>query len=78
MALTLRAVLRLALRQTDGLIGSILHLCGPNLVVPDRSTLNPRAETLDVPRPSHHVGPVHLRVDCCGACLLEIPDFGGA
>jgi hypothetical protein len=29
-ALTLRAVFRLALRQTEGLIGSILHLLGLN------------------------------------------------
>src|SRR6478752_9449673 len=32
--LTLRAVFRLALRQTEGLIGSILQLLGLNLSVP--------------------------------------------
>jgi hypothetical protein len=42
-ALTLRAVFRLALRQTEGLIGSILRLLG--LTVPDHSTLSRRAET---------------------------------
>ena len=44
-ALTLRAVFRLALRQTEGLIGSILQLLGLDLAVPDHSTLSRRAET---------------------------------
>jgi hypothetical protein len=34
-ALTLRAVFRLAMRQTEGLIGSILQLLGLNLPVPE-------------------------------------------
>src|SRR3712207_9486399 len=50
-ALTLRAVFRLALRQTEGLIGSALRLLGLDLPVPDHSTLSRRAETLAVPRP---------------------------
>src|SRR3712207_2413689 len=50
-ALTLRAVFRLALRQTEGLIGSVLRLLGLDLPVPDHSTLSRRAETLAVPRP---------------------------
>jgi DDE family transposase len=49
--LTLRAVFGLALRQTEGLIGSILRLLGLDLAVPDHSTLSRRAETLEVPRP---------------------------
>ncbi|CAA9251529.1 MAG: hypothetical protein AVDCRST_MAG04-2138, partial [uncultured Acetobacteraceae bacterium] len=48
-ALTLRAVFRLALRQTEGLIGSILALLGLDLGVPDHSTLSRRAEALEVP-----------------------------
>ena len=40
-ALTLRAVFRLALRQTEGLIGSIVGLLGLSLAVPDHSTLSP-------------------------------------
>ena len=36
-ALILRAVFRLALRQTEGLIGSVLHLLGLDLPVPDHS-----------------------------------------
>ena len=50
-ALTLRTVFRLALRQTEGLIGSVLQLLGLDLPVPDHSTLSRRAETLEVPRP---------------------------
>ena len=38
-ALTLRAVFRLALRQTEGLIGSILRLLGLELAVLDHTTL---------------------------------------
>ena len=70
-ALTLRAVFRLALRQTEGLIGSILHLLGLDLSVPDHSTLSRRAETLEVPRPrsSPDSGPVHLLVDSTGLKL---------
>src|SRR5215207_8726558 len=49
-ALTLRAVFRLALRQTEGLIGSLIHLLGLALSVPDHTTLSRRAETLEVPR----------------------------
>jgi hypothetical protein len=69
-ALTLRAVLRLALRQTEGLIGSILRLLGLDLAVPDHSTLSRRAATLEVPRPCPHSrGPVHLLVDRTGLRL---------
>jgi hypothetical protein len=59
-ALTLRAVFRLALRQTEGLIGSIIDLLGLSLAVPTFSTLSRRAETVEVPRPragSGHAGP---------------------
>jgi hypothetical protein len=69
-ALTLRAVFRLALRQTEGLIGSILHLLGLDLPVPDHSTLSRRAETLEVPKPRPSSrGPVHLLVDSTGLRL---------
>ena len=46
-ALALRAVFRLALRQTEGLIGSVIGLLGLDLAVPDHSTLCRRAETLE-------------------------------
>jgi hypothetical protein len=68
-ALTLRAVFRLALRQTEGLIGSILRLLGLDLAVPDHSTLSRRAENLEVPRPRSGSEPVHLLVDSTGLRL---------
>ena len=70
-ALTLRAVFRLAWRQTEGLIGSLLQLLGLDLAVPDHSTLSRRAETLQVPRPRSGSGsePLHLLVDSTGLRL---------
>ena len=50
-ALTLREVFGLALRQTEGLIGSVMGLLGLDLAVPDHSTLSRRAATVEVPRP---------------------------
>jgi len=69
--LTLRAVFQLALRQTEGLIGSVIRLLGLDLAVPDHSTLSRRAETLEVPRPRSSAGtePVHLLVDSTGLKL---------
>src|ERR671932_334884 len=68
-ALTLRAVFRLGLRQTEGLIGSILRLLGLDLAVPDHTTLSRRAGTLEVPCPRSGSGPVHLLVDSTGLRL---------
>src|SRR3954469_6749021 len=69
--LTLRAVFRLAFRQTEGLIGSIIGLLDLDLPVPDHTTLSRRAATLEVPRPRSssrteaggEAEPVHLLVD---------------
>ena len=76
-ALTLRAVFRLALRQTEGLIGSILHLLGLDLAVPDHSTLSRRAETLEVPRPGtrRNAEPLHLLVDSTGVKLCGASEW---
>jgi len=76
-ALTLKAVFRLALRQTEGLIGSVIRLLGLDLSVPDHTTLSRRAETLEVPRPrsdsrteaGRDPEPVHLLVDSTGLKL---------
>jgi hypothetical protein len=69
-ALTLRTVFRLALRQTEGLIRSIIGLLGLALAVPDHSTLSRRAETLWVPpRPRLGSEPLHLLVDSTGLKL---------
>jgi hypothetical protein len=68
-ALTLRAVFRLALRQTEGLVASIVALLGLDVAVPDHSTISRRAETLEVPRPRPGREPVHLLVDSTGLKL---------
>jgi Transposase DDE domain len=76
-ALTLRAVFRLALRQTEGLIGSLMRLLGLDLPIPDHTTLSRRAATLEVPRPrsgsspdaEREAAPVHLLVDSTGLKL---------
>src|SRR5690349_24822782 len=68
-ALTLRAVFRLGLRQTEGLIGSILRLLGLDLAVPDHTTLSRRAATLEVPRPRPTGGAVYLHVGSKGPKL---------
>jgi hypothetical protein len=72
-ALTLRAVFRLAFRQTEGLIGSIISLLGLALRVPDHTTLSRRAATLEVPQPLRQPGAhgetLHLLVDSTGLRL---------
>jgi hypothetical protein len=50
-------VFRLALRQTEGLIGSVIRLLGLDLPVPDHTTLSRRAATLEVPRPRSSSSP---------------------
>src|SRR4051794_12495651 len=70
-ALTLRVVFHLGLRQTEGLISSILRLLDLDLAVPDHSTLSRRAATLKLPKPRSGLGcgPVHLLVDSTGLKL---------
>ncbi len=67
-------VFRFALRQTEGLIGSIIRLLGLDLAVPDHITLSRRAETLEVPQPrsSNSAEPVHLLVDSTGLKLCGL------
>ena len=67
---------RLAYRQVEGLIGSIIGLLGLELRVPDHTTLCRRAATLEVPQPqrlSPEAGadsePLHLLVDSSGLKL---------
>jgi len=63
-------VFGLALRQTEGLIGSIIELLGLDLAVPDHSTLSRRAKTLEAPlRRRLGTGPLHLLVDSTGLKL---------
>ena len=69
-ALMLRAVFRLALRQTAGLVGSVLQPLGLELPVPDHSTIARRARTVTLPSaPRAGNGPIHLLVDSTGLKL---------
>ncbi len=69
--MTLRAVLRLGVRQTEELIGSIMHLLGLTLAAPDNTTLSRPAKTLEVQRrQSCKDGePLHLLLDSTGLKL---------
>jgi hypothetical protein len=64
-------VFRLALRQTGGLISSIITLLSLDSAVPDPTTLSRRAETLRLPRsrPRRIAEPMHLLVDSTGLKL---------
>jgi Transposase DDE domain len=69
-ALTLRAVFRLALRQSEGLIGSIMKMLEIDLPVPDHTTLSRRACGLPVCNPARiGTGELHLIVDSTGLKL---------
>ena len=65
--LTLKALFGLPLRQTTGLVASLLELAGLDWAVPDFSTLSRRQKGLKVAipyRPS--VGALHLLIDSTG------------
>src|ERR1700724_1100100 len=60
-SLMLRTAFKLALRQTEGLMTSVLTLMGLTISAPDHSTVSRRAETLPVIQPASVApGPVHV------------------
>ena len=65
-ALTLRAVFRLPLRQTEGFLRSVFGLMGIALPVPDYTTLCLRRKSLVVPLVRRKSGPLHLLIDSTG------------
>jgi hypothetical protein len=67
-ALILRTVFHQPLRQTEGLVGSLLELMGLDLPVPDHSTLSRRSRTLAVASQAAS-GPMHLLIDSTGVKL---------
>jgi Transposase DDE domain/Enolase C-terminal domain-like len=71
-ALTLRAVFRLALRQTEGLIASLLRLLGLDLAAPDHSTISRRGETLPVSRPRPGSESIHVAMAAPNCHILEV------
>jgi IS5 family transposase len=63
----LRAVYHLALRATEGLLGSIFELMRVSLPVPDHTTLSRRQGDLDFRPPQRQAGEgLHLVVDSTG------------
>jgi hypothetical protein len=64
----LRMIYGLALRQTEGFIGSLFELAGVNLPVPDHTVVSRRVRKLGkVPMiPRGNEGPIHLLVDSSG------------
>src|SRR5688500_4772611 len=73
-ALILRAVFHQPLRQTEGLVGSLLELMRLDLPVPDHTTLSRRSRTQAVtPHPAS--GPVHLLADSTGVKLSAPRDW---
>src|SRR3954447_2690281 len=67
-ALSLRTVFHQPLRQTEGLVSSLLELMGLDLPVPDHTTLSRRSRTLAL-APQAASGPVRLLVDSTGVKL---------
>ncbi len=68
--LMLRALFCLALRQTEGLVASVLQLLGLDLPLPDHSTPARRTPTVTLPEaPCSTGGPPHLLVDSTGLKL---------
>jgi transposase len=65
--LTVRTAFRLAFRQTEGLMASVITLMDLKISVPDHSTISRPAETLPVIQPaSVPAGPLHLLIDSTG------------
>ena len=63
-SLMLRTAFKLALRQAEGLMTSVLRLMGLTLSVPDHTTVSRRAVTLPVIQPaSVPHGPLHVLIE---------------
>ena len=75
-ALTVRAVFRLALRQAEGLVGSIFALLGLALPVPDHTTLSRRGRALTLNRCLDAECGIDLAIDSTGLSVAR-PSGGG-
>jgi len=66
-SLMLRTAFKLALRQTEGLLTSVLTLMGLTLSAPDHTTVSRRAVALPVIQPAQvPPGPLHVLIDSTG------------
>ncbi|TSD82583.1 IS5 family transposase [Mycobacterium sp. KBS0706] len=70
-ALTVRAVYRLALRQTEGLVGSIFRMLEIAIPVPDHTTLSRRGRRLAIDRHVDAGEGVDLVIDSTGLRLYR-------
>ena len=86
--LSIKMLFKLPLRQTAGMVASLLRLAGLDWPVPDYSTLCRRQKTLQVQIPYRRAdGPLNLLVDSTGiklcqcrrkfpqSCRSKIPQF---
>src|ERR1700694_4130531 len=65
--LALRPFLRLGLRQIEGTLGSIAHLLGVDIKIPDHTTFSRRGEGLTLlKKPVERDEPLHLLIDSTG------------
>jgi hypothetical protein len=78
-ALTLRFLFGLPLRQTEGLLKSILSLMGLDLSSPDHTTLSRRCRNLDIAlRVRPQDGGIHLLVDSTGLRIVGQGEWAAA
>ncbi|MBN4048022.1 IS5 family transposase [bacterium AH-315-O15] len=79
IALTLRLVFRLPLRQAEGFLRSVLSLMDVDLEAPDHTTLSRRSRHLDIELyriPSK--GPIHVVVDSTGLSIVGEGEWAAA
>ncbi len=77
IALTLRLVFNLPLRQAEGFLRSVLSLMGVDLESPDHTTLSRRSQSLNVHL--HRMAgdnPIHLIVDSTGLLVDSVSSCG--
>ncbi len=66
-SLMVRAVFKLALRQIEGLMTSVLSLMGLTISAPDHTTVSRRAVTLPLLQATSVLhGPLHVLIDSTG------------
>lgn len=66
-SLMLGAAFKMRLRQTEGLIGSVITLMGLTISAPDHTTVSRRAVTLPaIPSAQMPDGPLHVLIDSTG------------
>ena len=76
--LTIKVLFKLPLRQTTGMVASLLKLANLDWAVPDHTTPCRRQKTLAVQIPYRSAdGPLNLLVDCTGIKFLGDGPFRG-